>query len=188
MEAGKYADIIRHMKEQGILFLENVTDGQLDQVQERYNIVFPGQLRHFYRLGMPVSTGFVNWLDDSPGNVEQVKRKLKSPVRGILLTVELEESWPRAWGERPSSEEEALKIAGERINRAAGLIPLYSHRYMTCLDNSEDSPVLSVYGGDIIYYGSNLNNWLQIEFCGLPYRTIFESELPVIPGWQELIG
>lgn len=187
--AGKeYTDIIRQMKEQGILFLEGVSDGQLDQVQERYDIVFPEQLRQFYRLGMPVSAGFINWLDDSSVNVKQIKRKMRAPVRGFLAAVELEEIWPRAWGERPFSEEQALSIAGERLNRAAGLIPLYSHRYMACLENSGDSPVLSVYGGDIIYYGSNLSNWLQIEFCGLPHKTIFESELPEIPGWQELLG
>ncbi|MGN0294924.1 MAG: hypothetical protein ACI4D3_13070, partial [Lachnospiraceae bacterium] len=184
----EYRDIMEQMKKQGISFLEDVTPQQLDQVQKRYGIVFPGELRRFYMEGMPVSDGFVRWLDETPDYVESVKRKLKAPVRGVMTAVELEEVWPACWGERPEEESQALEIAGERLGDASVLIPLYAHRYVSCLEQTDDAPVLSVYGGDIIYYGANLKNWLQIEFCGLSRRTVFESELPEIPGWQTLIS
>ena len=184
----EYGDIVEQMKKQGIAFQENVTPQQLDQVQQRYGIVFPEELRRFYMMGMPVSDGFVRWLEESPEYVEFVKRKLRAPVRGVLTAVELEEVWPVCWGERPSEEDRALELAGEQLRSAAELIPLYAHRYAVCLEGTGDAPVLSVYGGDIIYYGANLKNWLQIEFCGLSRRTVFESELPVIPGWQGLIS
>lgn len=184
----EFEDIIEQMKKQGISFLENVTPQQLDQVQERYGIVFPQELRRFYLMGMPVSDGFVRWLDESPEYAETVKRKLKAPVRGVLTAVELEEIWPACWGERPGEETQAVKLAGERLSGAAMLIPLYAHRYAACLPDTDDAPVLSVYGGDIIYYGANLRNWLQIEFCGFSQKTVFETRLPEIPGWQELIS
>ena len=184
----EYYDIMEQMKAQGIVFLEDVTAEQLDRVQERYGIVFPEMLRRFYMMGMPVSDGFVRWLDESPEYTETVRRKLKAPIRGILTAVELEEVWPPAWGICPEEEEQALEMAAERLKGAAVLIPLYAHRYMVCLPDTDDAPALSVYGGDIIYYGADLKNWLQIEFCGLSQQTVFESELPEIPVWQELIG
>lgn len=183
-----YTDIISRMKDQGINFLDHVSSEQLDRAQERYGIRFPEELRRFYSQGMPVSQGFVNWLEETPEYTEHVKKKLRSPVRGALIAVELEELWPLAWGERPEEEAQALEQAGRRLKEAACLIPLYSHRYMACLPEADDSPILSVYGGDIIYYGAGLKNWLEIEFCGLPRGTIFESALPEIPGWQDLIG
>ena len=188
MAVTDYTDIISRMKKQGIAFLENVSFEQLDRAQDRYGIEFPGELRRFYSQGMPVSQGFVNWLDETPRYVETVEKRLKAPVRGVLIAVELEELWPRTWGERPLQEEQALKQAGDRLKKAARLIPLYSHRYIACLPETDDMPVLSVYGGDIIYYGADLENWLEIEFCGLPRGTIFERNLPEIPGWQDLIG
>jgi hypothetical protein len=136
---------------------------------------------------MPVSSGFVNWLEENPQYVEKIGKRLAAPRRGVLMAVEIEEFWPKSWGERPSEEEKALKKAGQYLEQAAPLIPLYRHRYLPSF-GATDAPVLSVYGGDIIYYGANLRNWLQIEFCQLPHTTIFEMERMEIPGWNSLIS
>ena len=188
MAGESYAEMIQQMKEQGILFLENVTSDQLALAEARYGLVFPEPLRRFYMEGMPVSFGFVNWLEDSVEYVDMIKRRIDAPVKGVLLAVEMEEIWPNSWGVRPAQEEMALAIAGKQLDQAASLIPLYSHRYLVCSEQSEAAPVLSVYGGDIIYYGSDLLNWLQVEFGGLSHKSIFQAPLPEIPGWQDLIG
>lgn len=188
MVSREFDQIIYQMEQQGICFLKNVTSEQLDQAQERYGICFPEKLRRFYRMGMPVSKGFVRWLEESPEYVETVQKKLKAPIRMLLDAVEQEEFWPASWGERPLEGEQLHNKALDKLNQAAVLVPVYSHRYMPCLEGTGDAPILSVYGSDLIYYGSDLKNWLQIEFCSLPRQTIFESELPPIPIWQDLIS
>lgn len=188
-----YMSIIEQMKEQGIVFQEQVTSAQLDEAEIRYGIRFPEELRSFYELAMPISNGFVNWLDDSPENVELIQKRLSFPVRGVLTAVELEKIWPSAWGICPPDEEQAVEIAKERMKGAALLIPVYLHRYVPYLEGVVDPPVLSVYGGDIIYYGFSLENWLRIEFCD-PSDSFWQEQkkkgvsTPEIPGWQELIG
>ena len=57
--------------------------------------------------------------------METVEKRLKAPVRGVLIAVELEELWPRTWGERPLQEEQVLKQAGDRLKKAARLIRLF---------------------------------------------------------------
>ena len=89
---------------------------------------------------------------------------------------------------RIEDDEDAACLAEEHLKQAAVLIPLYGHRFVPCLDGVENPPVLSVYGGDIIYYGENLQNWLEIEFFGKSRDSIRRETIPVIPGWQELIG
>ena len=48
MAGESYAEMIQQMKEQGILFLENVTSDQLALAEARYGLVFPEPLRRFY--------------------------------------------------------------------------------------------------------------------------------------------
>lgn len=184
----KYADIIAQMKENGIRFQESVTREQLSQAEKRYGIHFPEELCRFYEMGMPISDGFVNWLDDSEANVKQIREKIAFPLSSVLLEVEMDVIWPKSWGHRPETEEEAVCAAKKHLEHAASLLPLFSHRYLVDLGEDMDDPVLSVYGGDLIVYGFNLRNWLEVEFCGLPYETVHQETLPSIPGWDCLIG
>ncbi|MDO5410317.1 MAG: hypothetical protein Q4F21_07665 [Lachnospiraceae bacterium] len=188
MEGSKYRELILQMKQSGILFEEQVDAERLEQVQQRYGIRFPKELRSFYEQAVPVSPGFVNWLDDSDENVKKIRNRLGFPKRNVLKAVEIEEFWPAAWGIRPADEEKALQKAEEQLSQAAVLLPLYSHRFLVCADGISNPPVLSVYGGDIIYYGSCLENWLEIEFCGKSQESVFENPLPFIPGWTPLIS
>lgn len=183
-----YEDLIQKMKEKGIAFIEHPDREMLRRVQRRYGISFPNSLIHFYELGMPISGRFVNWLDDSEENRQHIRRKMEFPMHSVLRGVEIEEVWPAAWGVRPEEDRLAAWKAQFYLDDAAALIPLYGHRYLVCLDGVEDPPVLSVFGGDIIFYGASLSDWLEIEFLGKPQSSVYEAELPEIPGWNVLIG
>ncbi len=51
----------------------------------------------------------------------------------------------------------------KKYNEAPRLIPVYNHRYMPNIDKKR-VPILSVVGSDIIVYGKDLQNYLEIEF------------------------
>lgn len=192
------------MKQQGIALIEGITPAQLDEAERRYGIHFPKKLRAFYEIAMPISEGFVNWIDDSAQNQEQIQKRLAFPLRGILIAIEIEaeEIWPFAWGNCPSDPDEAVELAKEYLKNAAPLIPIYGHRYMPYLETSVEPPVLSVYGGDLIYYGFSLTQWFQKEFgirsdssapaisLDFPENDSNQTAPSIleIPGWQEFIS
>ena len=180
--------LIEEMKALGIFFLEGITDEQLQAVEQLYGIVFPESLKQFYRLGLPVSSGFTDWLDLNEENVQHVRRKLAFPLRSVRMAVEMGELWAESWGERPEDEEEAADLAEKQLSEAVPLIPIYGHRYMPLISGMDDPPVLSIYGEDIICYGQNLGQWIAIEFLGVSQKEARMAPLPQIPGWDELIG
>lgn len=183
-----YTDLIQKLKEKEIDFIDHPNREKLRRAQRRYGVSFPKSLIAFYEQAMPVSGRFVNWLDDSEDNRQHIRRKMDFPLHSVLKGVEIEAIWPAAWGTRPEDDRLAEWKAQFYLSDAVTLIPLYSHRYLVCLEGVEDPPVLSVYGGDIVFYGASLSDWLEIEFLGKPHSSVYEKELPEIPGWNVLIG
>jgi hypothetical protein len=57
--------------------------------------------------------------------------------------------------------EQAFELCTE-----ANLVPVYSHRYVVCVPNSDSSVVLSIVvcDTDAIVYGSSLKEYLEREF------------------------
>ena len=69
---------------------------------------------------------------------------------------------------------------------APKLIPIYSHRYMP-MGVSDNPPVISVYGVDVIYYGKDLDEYIQIEFGEKNPSEIDYSNIQKIPFWSEMM-
>jgi hypothetical protein len=58
---------------------------------------------------------------------------------------------------------EVLKEAGFDSRQIEGFIPLYGHRALVVLKDKQQSPVLSIWGNDIIIYGESLINYWRQE-------------------------
>lgn len=59
---------------------------------------------------------------------------------------------------------EVLLEQGFRLEPDAGLVPVYSHRFLVCGADPLDGPVLSIQGTDAIVYGRTLAEYLHSEF------------------------
>lgn len=59
---------------------------------------------------------------------------------------------------------DALAEQGFDLSANAGLVPIYSHRYVVCESNLNTSAVLSIHGIDAIVYGDSLQEYLAKEF------------------------
>jgi hypothetical protein len=59
-----------------------------------------------------------------------------------------------------------LAEQGFELLTEADLVPIYSHRYLVCVPNAEDSVVLSIVveDTDAIVYGKSLREYLEREF------------------------
>ena len=168
-----------------VTFAPGLTKEEISVIETRYNICFPKSLRDFLMLALPVSDGFYNWRDDSAENISTIKKAIARPMEALKELAE-EAEWCEAWGKKPESVAEKGAEVKKRLQKAPILIPVYAHRYMPMVE-AENPPVLSVHGTDVIYYGENLVDYLDVEFGGKKQQDIaFECILPV-PFWSEVM-
>ncbi len=87
--------------------------------------------------------------------------------------------------------EAAVEIAAREIGAGAPLIPIYSHRYIPSAPSEAGNPILSVYQTDVIYYGSDLEDYFVNEFFDKENRFNRSGGRVVkprrnVPFWGEL--
>jgi hypothetical protein len=145
----------------GVKFESGLTTVELEAAEARFGFTFPQDLRSFLTLALPTGDRAPTWRDlENPDLIDM----MGWPLEGMCLDIGNNVFWPREWGERPSDLAEAFEIARGHVARAPKLIPLFGHRYLPDRPASAGNPVFSVHQTDIIYYGSDLENYLHNEF------------------------
>jgi len=65
--------------------------------------------------------------------------------------------------ENKTEAELALIEAGFDVSKIVGYIPMHHHRVLVVFEDKYLSPVISVWGADIIMFGNNLGEYLKYE-------------------------
>ncbi|NNE22390.1 MAG: SMI1/KNR4 family protein, partial [Rhizobiales bacterium] len=157
---------------------------EIDAIEERWDVRFPPPYRTFLSILNAPDRGMysVGWADDESEELVEVEDEpsfydwqrdseeltcaLKDPLDGLLFDVEHNDLWPKSWGTKPQASQVPARLA-ELVAAAPALIPVYGHRYLLDHKVGDDYPVLSVQQADIIFYGSNLRNYLLLDLDGL---------------------
>lgn len=180
----KYQEIISKLKTKGIEFDSAMSSTEISKIEDLYGLAFPVELKLLFSVGLPVSKGFYNWRDVNTNNVQHIKEVLNLPIKG--LEDELKDGfWCDEWGIDPSEIEEARTILLDHYANAPKLIPIYAHRYIPFIPNSEETPVLSIMGSDIICYGENLISYLETEFKIKDYDSNMRCKY--VDFWSDLL-
>ena len=158
MNLGHYKDVL---VDAGVIFEQGLSQTEIQHLEEKYKFRFPPDLREFLLFALPTSKGFLNWREAGEGKIVE---SLAWPYMGICFDIEQNGFWLEEWGERPSSLGEAFEIARKAVEDAPTLIPINGHRYLPARPNEAGNPVFSIYQTDIIYYGANLEDYLENEF------------------------
>lgn len=180
-----YKESIDLLKNCGIRFESGLTKSEMVMIEKLYTIKFPKSLRVFLMEELPISKDFYNWRNFEKNNVRFIKNTLYKPLKYIDNLAE-EVYWCEKWGEEPINTMDKVNGVKERLKKAPLLLPVYSHRYMPEILDDEP-PVLSVHGSDIIYYGKNLEDYLEIEFGGKEQVEIDFQRISPIPFWSEIM-
>lgn len=180
-----YNNIISRLKSKGIVFEKGLSQEEIYSIYKIYNIKFPKSLEIFLKTALPVSNGFYNWRDFSKKNIKYIKQMLCYPQNYIRkMTDEVE--WNIDWGIEPKEYRVRNESVIERLSKAPVLIPIFSHRYIPIIDE-ENPPIISVHGTDIIYYGTDLMDYLFAEFIDdIQYERDFQRVID-IPFWSEIM-
>lgn len=189
---------------------------RIDALERRWELKFPRDYRQFLSVLNAPDRGVysVGWSDDPPYDMragddapsyfdwqkddEAIIDALSWPLEGLLFHVEENSLWLDSWGERPGNAADVREKVAKLVATAPVLIPITGHRYLLANSLEAGNPVLSVYGSDIICYGSNLKNFLLLEFSsllGLDYHEVAEGanagitqeKISAIPFWGEIM-
>ena len=163
----------------GVVFEDGLSDDELTEVEERFGITFCPDHRDLLRRVLPVGRGWPDWLADDAADVRE---RLAWPVEGVLLDVRDNGFWPTSWG--PGRPDEA--VARAQLAGVPALVPVFAHRYLPSGAAPAGTPVLSVYQTDVIYYGTDLADYLGREFLGRAAPMGVVPDALRIPFWSDL--
>jgi hypothetical protein len=163
------------------LSMQEVTD-----VEGRYDIHFPPDLRELLMSVLPIGKSFIPWRNTSPQRMGVIRQRLNWPLEGMIFDVEQHIFWPPEWGEKPTDSAEAVDICKREFLRVPKLIPINGHRYIPEQPSEEGNPVFSVYQTDIIVYGECLQEYFKLEFGEKPYEQIDFNAVKKVRFWSNL--
>ena len=180
-----YKELILKLETKGIKFEKGLTGEEILNIEKRYAILFPEELKQFFSIALPISDGFYNWRNFNDENVRMIMRKIETPFLDLKEYID-EIYWCDDWGEEPENIEARNDFLMKKINTAPKLIPMYSHRYIAN-NQSIQNPVFSIHGTDVIYYGENLKSYLEIEFGIKEYSDMKIENIIPVSFWSDLL-
>jgi hypothetical protein len=172
------------LMQQGVRFGAGLDEHELRRIEETHHFRFPPDLRDFLSYALPISRGFFDWRREGDIGIAE---RLAHPYRGICFDVEHNVFWPSDWGERPPKLEDAYAIVREKLAAAPKLVPIFAHRFIPDRPHEVGNPIFSVMQTDIIYYGSNLENYLERELSEQEPRYPIGKPLRWIELWTFMV-
>ncbi|MFD8598002.1 hypothetical protein ACFV1L_23640 [Kitasatospora sp. NPDC059646] len=161
-----------------------LTERELDAVEHRFGFRFAVDHRMFLAAGLPTGPSWPDWRHGDP---ERLRERLARPVEGTLFDVRHNGFWYPRRGPRPQDAAERVRTARAALASVPRLVPLYGHRYLPPAPFGPGHPVLSVHQTDVIEYGHDLADWLDVEFTGGTRRPDGRS-VPTVPFWSYVLA
>ena len=166
MTAEQIKQLTLLLTSKGVHFDKGLIDGEVLEIETKFNFKFPPDLKIFLQTVLPASGSFVNWRLGLKikSEYERINLRLNGPLAGMLFDLKSNDFWVDSWGSRPDKYEDKVAIAKKFYETYPKLIPIYSHRYIPSQPNENGNPVFSVHQMDIIYYGFDLATYFANEF------------------------
>jgi hypothetical protein len=178
--ANRWSELIELLDKKNVVFLDGLTDAEIEEIEGKYGFRFPPDLRDFLQTALPAGHWFPNWRS---GTESDLREGLSSPLSQVLLDVEGNDFWLPEWGVRPETTEERRIIVEKLVGEAPRLIPLNLITYLPDRPHESGNPVLSIHQADIVYVGFDLNDYLRAHFH-LPDRKPWPENIREIEFWD----
>jgi len=171
------------IQESGATLGPGLSESEFRRAEEIHGFRFPPDLRSLLAAALPIHHSYPNWRQpESPS----LQHWMLGPWEGIAFDIEHNFWWP-AWGTRPTVLSEALIVAKAAMAQVPRLIPVYGHRYLPSEPHLAGNPVFSVVQTDIIYYGTDLRNYLAVEHKKIQWKEVDWKAMRQIRFWTEFI-
>lgn len=175
-----YEKIYQTLRNTWIQCKDWLWDKEITDIEEKLHISFPIEYRNLLSRFIPVWRSFI---DRTDRRNSEIYTRLDWLFEGILFDVENNSFRYDKWWEEPEKIAEKNRKAKQMLKSVPYLIPIYWNRYISQIDWG---PIFSVVQTDIIYYWSNLENYIENEFWN---KESFDySEIKVyVPFWTDIV-
>jgi hypothetical protein len=109
--------LIRHLTLDGVSFDAGLTTEEVQQVEQKFSICFPPDLRAFLQTALPVSDGFVPWRWGIRNTdiAHRIIERIHWPTDELLFDVRKGTFWRPEWGIRPSDNRQWEEVARQHL-------------------------------------------------------------------------
>ena len=145
--------------QRGTRWNEGLTGSEIEAYEMALGVQFPNDFKSMLRVmnGTDLPTVDVH---GSRGMPQSTFAGVYSYPRDLSIVQEMRQDVDKDRGEIAA----VLLDQGFQLEPAANLVPIFSHRYIVCGSDPDNSVVLSIVGTDAIVYGDSLRTYLQKEF------------------------
>lgn len=159
-------EVIKQLKAKKVKFEQGLSDHEIHNIEHKFNLTFPPDLRDFLQTQLPVSNSFVNWRLglQSEKEATKIRQTIDWVFEGLAFDIRHNMFWLSQWGTKSDNIEQNIAVAKKHFQSYPKMIPIASHRYIPSQPNKVGNPVFSIYQTDIIYYGYDLAHYLANEF------------------------
>jgi hypothetical protein len=166
MTSQQVEEIIKILSKKGVVFKRGLNEDEITKIEDKFNLIFPSDLKLFFQTALPVSNLFVNWRQGlvSERVSENITSRINWPLEGMIFDIINDDFWFDKWGKKPEILDDRIDLATKYYYTYPKLIPVYSHRYIPSQPNQAGNPIFSVNQMDIIYYGYDLASYFAKEF------------------------
>lgn len=180
-----YEQSIMILKKNGVELEKGLTSEEIFKIEKIYGIRMPRSLRDFLMSTLPISAGFYNWRNTRQDNIRLIKQVINRPVNDIYDMAE-EVYWCDDWGVQPKEKKIVEKEVRNRLKDAPKLIPVYGHRYIP-VGRDDNPPIISIHNVDIIYYGLDIKDYIEVEFSEKKQNEIEFKRINHIQFWSDIM-
>lgn len=183
------ASMVARLRRAGVWFGPGVTDAEFDRIEAFFSVRFPAELRSFFACALPIGDCFFNWRDlsaDNKARFDSFYRDMEQSFRFDLEHNDLARMLGEPFTSIPDLDE-LHRAVMEEVRHSVRLVPFYAHRCF--FSGMDDMPIISFWQPvDSIFYGADLEDYLENEFLNKPDREDISPERMSGTGiWAKLI-
>ncbi len=181
--------LIEKLKAADLRFSTGMSEGELDRAESVFGFRFPREIRAFLSLAVPVGEEFFDYRDLSEENqkaFQDFQNRMEAYFRFDLANNrgDMLERLAEPLGNPEDFDGAVLDF----FHSSVKLIPFYVHRCF--YDGMDGMPIVSFWQPvDSIFYGSDFQDYLEVEFLGkeLDVQELPEQRLRETGIWQYLV-
>ena len=176
-------DVVARLEDAGVRLDRGLTEADVKRVEKKFGFTFGPDHRALLRTALPLGDAWLNWRHATPA---KIRERLQAPTEGVMFDVLNNGFWVEGWGPRPEDALAAERTAREQLSQVPVLVPLYGQRYLPAAPAPEGSPVFSVHQSDVLIYGADLLDYVEVEFGAAEPPVTVPPDRPRLDFWSDL--
>ena len=167
------SSMVEKLKSVGMKFTAGLSDEEIRKIEKAFGFKFPKEIADFFSYAYPITGNFFNYRNTSSQNIKYFNDFQQRIEEGFLFDIENNTKTLQIMLEdligHYTEQEDFTKAVLKALHHSPRLIPFCAHRCF--FDGMDGMPIVSFWQAvDTIFYGSDLENYLENEFIASEFN------------------